>query len=91
MPKYLIEREIPGVGKMSPAELKATSEKSNGVLKELGPKIQWVHSYVTDNKIYCIYYAPSPALLEEHAKCLGVPLTRVERIRTMIDPTTPEA
>jgi hypothetical protein len=91
MPKYVIEREIPGVGKMSPAELKAISEKSVGILRDLGPKIQWVHSYVTDDKIYCVYNAPDIALIQKHAECGGFPANRISRVRTIIDPTTAEA
>jgi hypothetical protein len=90
MPKYVIEREIPGVGKMSPAELKAISEKSVGILNDLGPKIQWVHSYVTDDKIYCVYNAPNIALIQKHAECGGFPANRISRVRTIIDPTTAE-
>jgi len=91
MPKYVIEREIPGAGKMSPAELKAISEKSVGILGELGPKIQWVHSYVTDDKIYCVYNAPDIALIKKHAECGGFPANRISQVRTIIDPTTAEA
>jgi hypothetical protein len=87
----VIEREIPGVGKMSPAELKAISEKSVGILRDLGPKIQWVHSYVTDDKIYCVYNAPDIALIQKHAECGGFPANRISRVRTIIDPTTAEA
>ncbi len=88
MPKYVIEREIPGVGKMSPSELKAISQKSVGVLCDLGPKIQWVHSYVTDDKIYCVYNAPNAELIQEHAKCGGFPANKISQVRSMIDPTT---
>lgn len=91
MPKFLIEREIPGAGKMTPAELKAISEKSNGILSELGPKIQWVHSYVADDKIYCVYHAPNVALIQKHAECGGFPANRISRVRAIIDPTTAEA
>lgn len=91
MPKYVIEREIPGAGKMTPQELRAVSEKSVGVLRELGPEIQWVQSYVVDDKIYCVYNAPSPAEIEEHARCGGFPANRISRVRAIIDPTTAEA
>jgi hypothetical protein len=91
MPKYVIEREIPGAGKMTPAELRAISEKSNGILCELGPKIQWVHSYISDDKIYCVYNAPDVALIKKHAECGGFPANRISRVRAIIDPTTAEA
>jgi hypothetical protein len=90
MPKFVIEREVPGVGKMSPEELRALSERSVGVLRSLGPDIQWVQSYVVDDKIYCVYNAPSPALIEEHARCGGFPANRISRVRAVIDPTTAE-
>ena len=91
MPKYVIERELPGAGKLGPEELRAISQKSVGILEEMGPKIQWLHSYVTDDKIYCVYNAPSPAEIEEHARCGGFPANRISPVRTMIDPTTAEA
>ena len=91
MPKYVIERELPGAGKLSPAELKAISQKSNGILRSLGPEIQWVHSYVADDRIYCVYHAPNPALIQEHAKCGGFPVTRIAQVRAVIDPATAEA
>jgi len=91
MPKFVIERELPGVGKMTPQELRAVSEKSVGILGTLGPKIQWVHSYVVDDKIYCVYNAPSPQLIEEHARCGGFPANKISRVRAIIDPTTAEA
>ena len=91
MPKYLIEREIPGAGKLSSDQLKAISEKSRGVLQELGPQIQWVQSYVTGDKITCVYIAPNADLVREHARKGGFPANRVEEIRTIIDPTTAEA
>jgi len=90
MPKYVIERELPGAGKLSKAELKAISQKSNEILKDLGPTIQWVHSYVTDDKIFCVYNAPNPEIIKEHAKCGGFPANRILQVRTIIDPTTPE-
>jgi Protein of unknown function (DUF4242) len=90
MPKFLIEREIPGAGKLSPAELHAVSQKSCSVLRNLGPKIQWLESYVTDDKIYCVYIAPDEATIREHAKQGGFPANRISAIRRMIDPTTAE-
>ena len=90
MPKYLIERDIPGVGKLSAQELQAISQKSCGVLGQLGPQIQWVHSYVTDEKVYCVYIAPSAEMVLEHARRGGFPANRVSEIRTVIDPTTAE-
>jgi hypothetical protein len=90
MPKFVIEREIPGAGKLSPAELQAISQKSCGVLKNMGPSIQWLQSYVTDDKIYCVYIAPDEAAVRKHAEQGGFPANKVARIRTMIDPTTSE-
>ncbi|MGB5065503.1 MAG: DUF4242 domain-containing protein [Candidatus Competibacter sp.] len=91
MPKYLIERELPGAGKLSPADLKAISQKSCGVLSTLGPQIQWVQSYVTDDKIYCVYIAPNAELVKQHAEQGGFPANRISEIRAGIDPTTAEA
>jgi hypothetical protein len=91
MPKYVIERDIPGAGKLTPEQLNGISQKSCSVLKGLGPQIQWVESYVTDDKIYCVYIAPNEALVREHAKQGGFPANRVSEIRRMIDPTTAEA
>jgi hypothetical protein len=91
MPKYVIERELPGAGKLSAAELQGISQKSCGVLNGMGPKIQWIQSYVTDDKIYCVYIAPDEATVREHATKGGFPANRVSRIRTMIDPTTSES
>ena len=90
MPHYVIEREIPGAGKLSPQELQAISQTSCGVLQKLGPQIQWVHSYVTDDKVYCIYIAPSEELVREHARQGGFPANRVSVVREVIDPTTAE-
>lgn len=90
MPKFVIEREIPGAGKLSPSELQAISQKSCGVLNTMGPKIQWVQSYVTEDKIYCVYIAPDEATVREHATKGGFPANKVSRISTMIDPTTSE-
>ena len=90
MPKYVIEREIPGAGKLPPDQLHAISQKSCGVLRNLGPQIQWVESYVTEDKIYCIYIAPNEEMVREHAKQGGFPANRVSEIKTIIDPTTAE-
>jgi hypothetical protein len=90
MPKYVIEREIPGAGKLSRQELQAISQKSCSVLNKLGPQIQWVESYVTDDKIYCVYIAPDEAMVREHARQGGFPANRVSEVRTLIDPTTAE-
>src|SRR5688572_26377532 len=91
MPKYVIEREIPEAGKLSAEQLQAISQKSCGVLENLGPKIQWIQSYVTDDKIYCVYIAPNEEMVREHAKQGGFPANRVSEIRQVIDPTTAES
>jgi hypothetical protein len=88
MPKFVIERELAGAGKLSPAELKGVSQKSCSVLRKMGPGIQWVESFVTDDKIYCVYIAPDAASIKEHATQGGFPANRVSQVRTMIDPTT---
>lgn len=90
MPKYVIERELPGAGKLSPNELQAVSQKSCGVLSKMGPQIQWVQSYVTTDKIYCIYIAPDEQAIREHARQGGFPANRISEIKGMIDPTTAE-
>lgn len=90
MPKFVIEREIPGAGKLSSRELQAISQKSCGVLKGMGPQIQWVQSYVTDDKVYCIYIAPSEKEVHEHARQGGFPANRVSQVRAVIEPTTAE-
>lgn len=90
MPKFVIEREIPGAGKMSAQEMKGISQTSCGVLRELGPTIQWVESYVTDDKIYCVYVAPDEEAIREHARRGGFPANRISAVRRMIDPTTAE-
>jgi uncharacterized protein DUF4242 len=90
MPKYVIEREIPDAGKLTPEQLQSISQTSCGVLRELGPQIQWLHSYVTDDKIYCVYIAPDEATVREHAQMGGFPANRVSRVRATIDPTTSE-
>lgn len=91
MPKFVIERDIPGAGQLTTQQLNAISQKSCSVLKALGPQIQWLESYVTDDKIYCVYIAPNEAMVREHAKQGGFPANRVSQIRRMIDPTTAEA
>ena len=88
MPKYVIEREIPGAGKLTPTELQKIAAKSCGVLQDLGPSIQWNESYVTDDKIYCVYIAPNEAMVREHARQGGFPANKVSELRTMIDPST---
>jgi hypothetical protein len=90
MPKFVIEREIPEVGKFSPEQLKAVSQTSCGVLRELGPQIQWLQSYVTDDKIYCVYIAPDEETVRKHAQLGGFPANRVSQVRSTIDPTTAE-
>ena len=90
MPKYVIERDLPGAGALSSEQLHGISEKSCGVLSALGPQIQWIHSYVTADKIYCVYIAPSEAMVREHAKRGGFPATRVSEVKAIIDPTTAE-
>jgi len=88
MHKYVIEREIPGAGKLTAADLQSISQKSCGVLKEMGPQVQWVESYVTDDKIYCVYIAANEEVVREHAKRGGFPANRISQVRTVIDPTT---
>ena len=90
MPKYVIEREIPQAGDIPPEELKAIAQKSCDVLREMGPQIQWVHSYVTADKIYCIYIAPNEEMVREHAQAGGFPANSVAEVKTIIDPTTSE-
>jgi Nickel responsive protein SCO4226-like len=90
MPKYVIERELPGAGSLSLEQLQAVSQKSCGVLSNLGPSIQWVQSYVVDDKIYCIYIAPNEEMVREHARQGGFPANRVSEVRAIIDPTTAE-
>ena len=90
MPRYVIERDIPGAGKLSSQDLKAVSQKSCSVLGKMGPQIQWVHSYVTDDKIYCVYLAPNEEMVREHARQGGFPANRVSAVKAVIDPTTAE-
>jgi hypothetical protein len=91
MPKFVIERDLPGAGKLSSEELQSISQKSCSVLSNLGPQIQWIHSYVTDDKIYCIYIAPDEEMVRQHAEMGGFPANRISEVRTMIDPTSAEA
>jgi hypothetical protein len=91
MPKFIIERDIAGAGKLTPEQLQDVSQKSCGVLKKLGPQIQWLESFVTDDKIYCVYIAPDEATVREHAKQGGFPANRVSEVKGIIDPTTAEA
>lgn len=90
MPKYVIEREIPGAGNLTADELKGISQKSCGVLQNLGPQIQWIESFVTGDKIYCVYIAPNEAMVREHAKRGGFPANQVSEVKAVIDPTTSE-
>ena len=90
MPKYLIEREIPGAGKLSSEDLQGIAQKSWGVLCGMGPQIQWVQSYVTDDKVYCVYIAPCEDVIREHASKGGFPANRISRISSVIDPTSAE-
>jgi hypothetical protein len=91
MPKYVIEREIPDAGKMSREQLQAVSQKSCSVLRDLGPQIQWVESYVTDDKLYCVYVAPNEEIIRKHAQQGGFPANRISEVRAVIDPTTAES
>jgi len=90
MPQYVIERDMPGVGKLGVPDLKNASQTSCNVLRDLGPTIQWVHSYVTDNKIYCVYRAPNEEIIREHAQRGGFPANKISEVRSVIDPTTAE-
>jgi hypothetical protein len=90
MPKYVIERDIPKIGDASPKDLMAISQKSCGVLDELGTKIQWIHSYVTGDKIYCVYHAANEELVREHAKRGGFPANRISEVKAIIDPASSE-
>ena len=91
MPKYIIEREIPDAGSLTAQDLQGISQKSCGILTDMGPTIQWVESYVTDDKVYCVYIAPDEAAIRAHAEQGGFPVNRISQIRTMIDPTTAES
>ena len=91
MPKYVIERDLPGAGELSPEKLQGISQKSRAVLEELGPRIQWLESYVTADKLYCVYIAPDAELIREHARRGGFPAGSISEVKTIIDPTTAEA
>jgi hypothetical protein len=88
MPKYVIERGVPGAGELTPDQLRAMAEKSNRVISELGPEIRWLTSYVTDDKLYCVYVAPDEDIIVEHARCGGFPIDRVTKVSNVIDPST---
>ena len=90
VPKFVIEREVPGAGSLSDAELREISQKSVKVLREMGPEIQWLHSYVTGDKVYCIYLAPDEATIQEHARRVGIPANRVSAVRRLLDPASAE-
>ncbi len=90
MPKFIIERNIPGAGKLTPAELKNITQKSCGVLRKLGPQISWAESFVTDDKVYCVYHATDPQIIKEHAKQSGLPADRISQVRSIVDPSTAE-
>jgi hypothetical protein len=90
MPKFVIEREIPGAGSMTPEQLHAAAMKSAEVLKELGPGIQWLHSYFTDNKVYCVYLAADEKIIQEHARRSGLPANRISRVRQLLDASAAE-
>src|SRR5260370_42393750 len=88
MPKFVIERDLPGAGKLSAEELRSISQKSNQVIADLGPEIRWLESYVTEDKLYCVYVAPDADIIFEHARCGGLPANKVTKLATMIDPST---
>jgi len=90
MPKFVIEREVPGVGNLTDAQVREIAQKSVGVLTAMGPSIQWLHSYVTGDKVYCVYLAPDESAIREHARRVGLPANRVSAVRRLIDPTTAE-
>jgi uncharacterized protein DUF4242 len=90
MPKFVIERDVPGAGNLSDAQIKAIAQKSVGVLQDMGPQIQWLHSYVTGDKVYCVYLAPDEETIHEHARRVGLPANRVSAVRRLIDPATAE-
>jgi hypothetical protein len=91
MPQFVIEREIPGAGKMTPEQLKTAAENSLDVLHELGPEIRWLQSYITDDKIYCVYFSPDEALIREHARGAGIPADRISAVRSLLDADGPHA
>ncbi len=91
MPKFVVEREIPGAGKLSAEQFQSIAQKSCNVIRNLGPEIQWVESFVSDNKVYCVYIAPNEEMIREHARQGGFPANRISEVKRMIDPTTAEA
>ena len=91
MPKFVVEREIPGAGKLSAEQFQKIAQKSLGILKNLGPQIQWLESYVSDDRLYCVYIAPNEEMIREHARQGGFPANRISEVKRMIDPTTAEA
>jgi len=90
MPKFVIEREIPGAGNLTESQLREVSQKSVSVLKRMGPEIQWLHSYVTGDKVYCVYLAPDDSTIQEHARRVGIPANRISAVRCLLDPTSAE-
>jgi hypothetical protein len=90
MPKFVIEREVPGAGDLTDAQVREIAQKSIRVLKEMGPEIQWLHSYVTGDKVYCVYLAPDEATIQEHARCVGLPANRVSAVRRLLEPVSAE-
>jgi Nickel responsive protein SCO4226-like len=90
MPKFVIEREVPGAGNLSDVQLREISQKSLNVLKAMGPEIQWLHSYVTGDKVYCVYLAPNEAVIQEHARRVGLPANRISAVRRLLDPSSAE-
>lgn len=90
MPKFVIEREIPGAGNLTESQLRDVSQKSVSVLKGMGPEIQWLHSYVTGDKVYCVYLAPDDSAIQEHARRVGIPANRISAVRCLLDPTSAE-
>ena len=90
MPKYVIERDLPGAGKLSEDELRSISQKSNKIISELGPELRWLTSYVTEDKLYCVYVAPDQDIIEEHARCGGFPVDKITKVSAVIDPSTAE-
>ena len=91
MPKFVIEREMPNVGDLTQEQLQEAAQKSCDVLREMGPEVQWIHSYVTDNKIYCVYHAADEAMIKQHAEKSGFPADKISKVKTVIDPATAEA
>ena len=90
MPKFVIERTVPGVGKLTPSQLREGSAKSNAVVRELGPEIKWLTSYITDDKVYCVFVAPSDEIILEHACCVGIPADKISKVAAVTDPASGE-